>query len=134
MVEVEVSGISVRSIQGYKNPLTGKSTAIIERLACGHEYVDGKFNVSVESLYFIKPVGSIKPADILKSNLVNPVELKIEKCEIYYDNLYKALSYANPSRRKPFGIMDAIMMVCTVVLAVIYPPLVILPVLYFMFR
>jgi hypothetical protein len=110
--EVEVTNISVREIPGYKNPLTGKNTAMIERLSCAHEYVDGRFNT--DSLYFSNPKSTLSP------------EQDIEMRGTIYRMVPKAKSGLN--------LMDVLCVLCLVFLAFTVPPLVIVPLIYFIFR
>ena len=112
--EYEVVGLSVREIPGYKNPITGKSTAMVERLSCAHEYVDGKFNT--DSLYFSNP----KPAP-------SPVQdIEMRRPMPHYHVMGKTKSGLN--------LMDILCAVCLIFLAFTVPPLVIVPLIYFIFR
>ncbi len=112
----EVVNISVREIPGYHNPITGKNTAIVERLSCSHEYVDGRFNVS--SIYFTNPTpNSLPPMPSQK------IELKVIPQQQYESKRSHGLRF-----------MDLLCMVCLVVLAFTIPILVVLPLTYFICR
>jgi len=108
MDEFDVINISVRTIEGYHNALTGKNNAIVEHLSCGHEFIDNKFNI--DNIYFTNPVV--------------PKELNKEIIQPRY--IYK--------ERNGVNLMDICVLVCLVCLAFMVPPLVILPVLYFLGR
>lgn len=113
--EYEIVGISVREIPGYKNPLTGKNTAMVERLACAHEYVDGRFNT--DSLYFTNP----KPA----SSPVQDIEMRRPMPQP---------NYITSRPKSGLNLMDVLCVLCLVFLAFTVPPLVIVPLIYFIFR
>jgi hypothetical protein len=117
MAEAEVSGISVREIPGYVNSM-GKNTAMIEKLSCGHEFVDGKFNV--DTLYFSAPR---QPEKIVAHTSVAP---SVPNNEIHY--------IPRPVKKNGIRVMDVACMICMVFLAFTCPPLVILPALYFIGR
>jgi hypothetical protein len=110
--EAEVTGMSAREIPGYVNPLNGKSTAMVERLSCSHEFVDGKFNM--DSLYF--------------SNH-RPVQQQEIKIQVQHQ-------YPVPVQIKRGGlqVMDVLCVVCAVFLLFTVPPLVIIPIVYFALR
>jgi hypothetical protein len=108
--------MSAREIPGYKNPLTGKSVAMIERLSCSHEYVDGKFNV--DSLYFSTPRAPQLPTQNI---VLTPQMLRHQ---------YKITVKSN----KSIGVMDVLCAVCLIFLVVTVPPLAIVPAIYFIFR
>ena len=110
--EVEVTGMSAREIPGYVNSLTGKSTAMVERLSCSHEFVDGKFNV--DSLYFSNPRPVQHPELKIQVQHQYPVPVQIE--------------------RGGLRVMDVLCGVCAIFLLFTAPLLVIFPILYFVFR
>jgi len=118
MTESEITNISVREIPGYQNSLNGKSNAIVEHLSCGHEFVDGKFNV--DKIYFSAPTQTMdvkgKP-----DFTINPEYVPAPRVR------YKRQSGG-------FNFMDLACMICIVFLAFTIPPLTILPVLYFLAR
>jgi len=105
MDEFEVVHISARSIEGYCNHITGKNTAIVEHLSCGHEYVDNRFNV--DAIYFHNP----------ETKCLEP-------------KFRERVAYV-PYKRKGMNAMDVCVLGCMVCLAVMFPPLIVLPVLYF---
>jgi len=114
-IEAEVTNISVREIPGYKNPLTGKSTAMVERLSCAHEFVDGRFNT--DSLYFSNP----KPV----SSPVQDIEMRRPMPQ-YHNVMSKPKNGLN--------LMDVYCFICMIFFAFTVPPLVIVPIIYFIFR
>jgi hypothetical protein len=112
MQDHEVVNFSVRTIPGYRNNLTGKDTAFVEKLACGHEYVDGKFNV--DNLYFSAP----RSYEYRESDSPGcPVNITPIPRRNY--------------KRKSHGGMDGACMVSMVILGFLCPPLLIVPALYF---
>lgn len=115
--EVAVIAISVREIEGYRNALTGKNTAIIEKLSCGHEFVDGKFNI--DAVYFSQP--KIKPQSDAERFPQNPVPVHIEVV-------------APPRKSNNVTVMDILCLGCLVLFLVTIPPLAILPIVYFIGR
>ena len=120
MCESEVVGISVRTIPGYKNAITGKDTAMVEKLSCGHEFIDGKFNT--DNLYYTAPA---------------PVENLTRKVEELNKTIAQPIrfEYHYPARRSGgVNTMDIAVVICLPVLALMCPPLVILPILYFIGR
>lgn len=114
--EMSIVGMSARDIPGYKNPLTGLSTAMVEKLSCGHEFVDGKFNV--DSLYHSNPI----PPQEVQDNLMQSVA-------IHHHHNYK-----KSKRKGRLTGLDIAVMACSVVLTIMFPPLIVLPILYFLFR
>lgn len=116
-IEAEVTGMSAREIPGYKNPLTGKSVAMIERLSCSHEYVDGKFNV--DSLYFSTPRIQQNP-EHQNISTKSPVKYHFVFEEHKSDGGVKVL--------------DILCAVCLIFLLVTAPPLAIVPAIYFIGR
>lgn len=107
MGDFDVINVSVRSIEGYRNSLTGKNTAIVEHLSCGHEYVDNKFNI--DNIYFRNPVVKEPVREIIRPRYT-----------------YR--------KRNGVNLMDICVLVCLVCLAFMVPPLVILPALYYIGR
>jgi len=120
--ELEVANYSVREIQGYHNPLTNKNTAIVEKLSCGHEYIDGKFNV--DNIYFTNPIN--KTAEILQKT----VESIPKEINVNVNHQYVPIRQGNGGLR----IMDMMCLICLVALSFMCPPLVIIPILYFIGR
>ena len=111
-IESKVTHFSVREIPGYHNNLTGKNNAIVEHLACGHEFVDGKFNI--EKIYFTAP---------------NKPTAKVQESAEQFPPVY--ITYMKP---KTFNIFDGICALCLLFLAFTMPPLAIFPLFYFICR
>jgi hypothetical protein len=119
MEDAGVAGYSVREIVGYRNILTGKNTAIVERLVCGHEFVDGKFNL--DCVYHASSAGQ-------RFEVAQPKPVDIHRGDIRI--------HLEPKIRKASGIslMDMACMLCFPVLLFAFPPLVMLPIVYFIAR
>ena len=111
--EFDVISVSVRTIEGYVNPLTGKNAAFVEHLSCGHEFVDGKFNV--DAIYFTNPKPMIPE---YKASVVN----------------YVPITYTPYKRKTGVNVMDVCVLCCMGFLVVAFPPLVLLPALYYIGR
>ena len=113
-VEVSIVNFSYRAIPGYTNPVTQKNVAFIEHLACGHEFVDGKFNV--DKLFFSAP--SI-PAAASTTNNATKVFHTLPK-------------YVRP--RQSINIWDFINAACLIVNVLTCPILAVFPIVYFLNR
>jgi len=136
--EQEVIKISARVIPEYKNTLNGKNTAIVETLACKHEFVDGRFNT--DSLYHTtQPPKQKEPQEHHPEEIKPPaqdqhlVSNKIEYVHVYHH-------YDNDNERVPtrgsggLNIMDVLCMIGTVVIAMTAPVLLIFPLGYLVLR
>lgn len=113
MEDVEVVNFSYRTIKGYVNPVNMKNVAFIEHLGCGHEFVDGKFNI--DKLYFTEPIRDTQ------SRQVMPIKQTRYENRIVY-------------KKSGFNHWDAFMMICLVVNLCTAPVFAVLPVLYFIGR
>jgi len=109
MSDERVINYSVKTFEGYRNPLTGKDNAFVEYLACGHRYVDNRFDV--DSVYFHTP--DIK---IPEPKASTPVQY---------------IPYKRSRNKGGMNCMDVCVLGCMAVLAAAFFPLVIFPVMYF---
>jgi len=107
----------VRTIPGYVSPVNGKDSAIVEKLSCGHEYVDGKFNV--DALYFSYPK---HPAPGETVNVV-PAPREYRPRVVYVRQ-----------KSTNVNVMDVLCVISLIFLSFTVPPLVIVPALYFLGR
>ena len=121
MGDMEVINYAIREIPGYRNPLTGKNTAFIEKLSCGHELIDNKFNL--DSIYFTNPEN--KSIEKLQKTInIKEVNINVNH-RIIPDTYHK---------KNKITLLDISCMVCLVFLVFACPPLTILPLFYFIGR
>lgn len=118
--EAEIEKISIKEMgKDYINSI-GTHTAIVEYLSCSpqhHRYVDGRFDI--DNLYY----SSNKSA-----SQINVPSEKPSVVNISYIN------YGEQRSKKSLNLLDILCAGCLVFLVMIFPPLAIIPTLYFVGR